>query len=207
MPTWWVPTTLDMPLAGELVVLADRLAVDRDERHVEELRHLLALDRLDHVRDPDPAVALREDRGRGDPVRVRLDPAARRLVGDAERRGPDVGRPAGRLRRGERALDALVVDRRDDDVVHPRERGQLVGDLRPALVGGGVEADLAQVLDRAGADALEALAVPAHAQLVDRADLRLLERDPRVVGAVELRLEVLAEQLAGDLAAVGVVDA
>src|SRR5438477_396924 len=73
--------TLLPGLAGQVrVIPADVLAVHRVERDVEQLRQLLALDRLDHRRYGRPAILLREDRSRGQPVRVGLDAAPAGLV-------------------------------------------------------------------------------------------------------------------------------
>src|SRR6187397_751145 len=41
--------------AGELVIVTDRLARHRHERNEQVLGDFFAVDRLDHVRDPDPA--------------------------------------------------------------------------------------------------------------------------------------------------------
>ena len=135
-----------------------------------------------------------------------LQAAAHGVVGHAQRGGVELVFPAGDAGGGERADDALVVDRRDDDPLGVRQRRQHVGHLGPGLLGRGVEGDLLQVVDLAAVLG-EPFAIAAHAILVGLADLGLLERHPRVVLAVEVVGEVLAEDVAGDAAAVGVVDA
>ena len=83
------------------------------------------------------------------------------------------------------------------------QRGEGVGHLPLRSIGlpacAGV--DLAQVVDLA-ADALEAAADPAHALVVDRAHCGGLQRDERVVLAVELVAEVDADVVPDHLAGV-----
>src|SRR4051812_3178932 len=170
VPSGWVRSTggrlgVDRPD----VVLVDDLVLREDV-----LRDVLALELLHHVRDQQRAVALRVVGDRRDVVGVAGDVLPGGRIG-ALARVVEVLLAAEGVRRTDRAQDAVLVDRDDDDPV-AREGAEEVGHLRQGRVRsvGAVEDVL--LVGRDGAVLLEAFTEAAHAVRVRLAGCRRLER-------------------------------
>ena len=170
----------------------------------------LALGQGDRQRDHEGTVALREVGDRAHPLRLvpdRVTDARIRAVG----RDPDLALAAGNFGSGEGRRTHPVAGRRDDqDRRRRRQRRQDVGHLAPRVLGlvrtAGERVDREVLVARdLAAHSLETFDAPARPRVVDVGDRREVERDVRVVRAVELWPWRSRQPLAGDEAGLPVV--
>jgi hypothetical protein len=178
---------------GPDVVLGDDFVLDE-----EILRERLAVEQVDHGRDEDRAVAVREVGRVRKPAWIPGDllpgRRVRALAGQAQLALATRG-----ARRGEGAQRHVVVEAEDRDDAAGRDGRQLVAELLERQVGGAADVDALELVvrDRA-AGLLEAGDHAVHAGQGRGAGALGVEGDHGLVVAVVLGLEGIAHVLAGD---------